>query len=239
MRRNTVLLAVAVVVVVLAVGWGLDRLIRVGAQSVVARAVQTQTGVAQRPTVKIDATVFVWEAVRGRYDQISIDVHGINTDSLRIADVQAVARGVHVSFHDVLVRDFQQVVIERTDETAYLRYGDINDYLKAIGRRVKLAPGKRPGEVKVTGTVTVLGRDISASADAKVNAGPGRLDIVPASVDSGLSGLDSASRAVLGQALTVRIPLSALPFGQKLTGIDVRSGDIVVHAAGTNVVFSG
>lgn len=238
-RRSTVLLAAGVVLTVVLVGWGVDRLIRIGAQSVVARAVQKQTGVTQRPKVEIDAGVFVWQAIRGRYDRISIDVQDIETDNLRIADVQAVARGVHLSFHDVLVRDFQQVVIERTDETAYLRYADINNYLKAIGRRVTLAPGKRPGEVKVTGTVTVLGRNISASADAKASAGPGRLDIVPTSIDSGLSGLDSASRAVLGQALTVRVPLTALPFGQKLTGIDVGKANIVVHAAGTGVVFSG
>jgi hypothetical protein len=234
--ERTVALALVVILGTVGLGWGVDYLVRVGAQSVVARTVQARTGVAGRPSVEMNGTVFLWQAVRGRYNDVRIGVRDLTSGPLTIARVDATLHGVHVPFHSVLVRDVNRIVVDRSDETAILRYDDLNRYLKSLGSPLTVAP-LDGGQLKLTGTVSALGRTFSASADARVSAAPGGLDVTPTSIDTGVSALDRASQALLGSQFTFRVPLTALPFGQQVTSISVAREAITVDAAGTAVVL--
>ena len=52
-----------------------------------------------------------------------------------------------------------------------------------------------------------------------------------------MTGLDRATRLLLGQRFTVVVPLQALPFGHRVTGIDVRDDGVHVRAVGEAVII--
>jgi len=62
------------------------------------------------------------------------------------------------------------------------------------------------------------------------------LYITPSRYDSGLGALDSTTALLLGQRLTIQIPLDQVPFAQTITGVQVHDDNIVVRAEGHDVV---
>ncbi|TWH71651.1 Protein of unknown function (DUF2993) [Modestobacter roseus] len=232
--RATVLLGVAVVLGTLLLLWGADRLARWGAESVLARGIQQATGVAERPTVQVHGTFFLAQAVQGRYDDVEVSLDVVSSGPMSVDAVTARLNGVHVSFHDLLVQDTAPVWVERSVTEAFLGYDDLNRYLEVTGRPVTVgaAPG---GEVRLTGTVGLLGRPVSASALADVSPRDGTLAVSPRALDTG-TPLDAAGEALLGQRFEFLVPLDLLPFGQELAAIETTEDGLVLGVRGTDVV---
>lgn len=233
---RTVALAVAVIAFVIGLLVVSDYLSRVGAQSLIARAVQHETGSPDRPHVDLHGLFFLPQVVDGVYGNVEIDVADVHRGPVNIAEIDAHLYNVHVPFHDVLTRQVHRIVVERTDEVARLRYADLNAYLRAQQIPLTIGPAGH-GSVKFTGTVQVLGADVSASADAKVAARGHTLYITPVQFDTGLGAIDQASRLLLAQRFTVTVPLRSLPFGQTITGAQATASGVTVRAKGTDVVL--
>ncbi|MGY1838894.1 MULTISPECIES: LmeA family phospholipid-binding protein [unclassified Modestobacter] len=232
--RTTVLVGISVVLGTALLLWGADRLARWGAEAALAQAVQEATGIAERPSVQVHGGFFLLQAVQGRYDDVGISVREVSSGPMSIDSVEARLTGVHVSFHDLLVRDPGPVWIERSVGEAFLGYDDLNRYLEITGRPVTVGPAPG-GEVRLTGTVGLLGRPISASALAQLSPRGGALAISPTAVDTG-TPLAPASRLLLGQRFALLVPLDPLPFGQELTAIEAGQDGLVVQVQGTDVV---
>lgn len=232
--RGTVAVAASVLLGIVLLLWGSDWAARWGAQSLLARTVQSATGVPDRPTVHLHGTFFLPQVVRGRYDDVEITLHGLTDGPLRIDSVHADLYGVHVPFHDVLVRDVGPVPIDRSAEQAFLTYADLNRYLKATDRPVRLeqAPG---GQTELTGTVRILGHSVSASARARLSVDNGALQVSPTQLDTN-TALDAASKVLLGRRFSFTVPLDPLPFGQQLTSVQPRGDGVEVTAQGHDVV---
>lgn len=239
-RRRSIITALLALGVLAGVLWGVDALARYGAQAAVSRDIGQSVHQTGTPTVHIHGVFFLPQVVRGRYGQVDVTLHGVQERALRIDQVQAVLYGVHVSLHDVLTGSVSRVPIDSTRERLRLRYTDLNAYLAATGRPVTLSrdSGGSGGTVRVTGSVTVLSHQVSATADAKVTARQGAIAITPTDVHTGNAVLDSLSRALLRQRLTVEVPTTSLPFGQQITAIHAGSGSLSVRAAGSNVVLT-
>lgn len=214
--------------------WGADALARVGAQSLVARQVQDATGTSAAPEVHVRGALFLPQLVRGRYDEVDVTTRDVTSGSLTIARVDSVLTGVALPFHDVLLRDVRGLTIDRSTQHARLTYRAVDRYLHATGRPLTLAPAE-DGQVQVSGTLSVLGSSIDVSGDVSLSASDGQLQVTPRSTDTGSSGLDSASRALLGQRLTFAVPLQSLPFGHHLAAVDPGSSAIAVTAVSTDV----
>ncbi|NIH65806.1 LmeA family phospholipid-binding protein [Modestobacter marinus] len=225
----------SVVVGTLLLLWGADRLARWAAESLLARDVQQATGVAERPSVQVRGLVFLLQAVQGRYDDVEVTLSEVSSGPMSVDRVEARLSGVHVSFHDLLVQEPGPVWIERSVGEAFLGYDDLNRYLQVTGRPVEI--GAAPGEeVRLTGTVDLLGQSVSASALAQLSPESGALSIAPTALDTETE-LAPASRLLLGQRFSLRVPLDPLPFGQELTAIEGAEDGLVVRAEGTDVVL--
>jgi hypothetical protein len=129
------------------------------------------------------------------------------------------------------------MLIDHTTELVTLSYAEIDNYLKAIGTPVSISSAGDQ-QVRFTGSVSVLGSQVSASADGRVAARGNTLYITPSRYDSGLGALDSTTALLLGQRLTIQIPLDQVPFAQTITGVHVNDDNIVVRAEGRDIVVN-
>jgi hypothetical protein len=65
----------------------------------------------------------------------------------------------------------------------------------------------------------------------------GVVQATPKQIDTGTSGLDQATRLLLGDRLSFTLPIERLPYGQKLTAATPYDDGIEVEAHGTGVVL--
>ena len=233
-RRSTAALAAVAVLSAVLVLWGADALARWGAESLVARHAQTATGVLERPSVEIRGTFFLPQVLSGRYQEVEVTVEDLVSGPMRIERLDAELRGVHLTFHDLLLQKNVPIYVASTRERAALTYEDINHYLEVTGRQVRIEAAP-DGEARLTGTVEVFGRDVSASALAVLEAADGELIVRPTELDTG-AAIGTASRLLLQQRFSFVVPLDPLPYGRRLTDIAVSEDGIVVGVQGTNIV---
>ncbi|TQN41217.1 DUF2993 family protein [Blastococcus colisei] len=233
-RAATVASVAGVVLGVLLLLWGADWLARRAAETLVARTLQEQTGTFDRPSVKVRGPFFLPQVLRGRYAEVDIVMHGVSSGPLRIETVEAELRDVYLSFHDLLYRNTDQLVIAETEAEALLTYEDLNRYLEMTGRPLTVEDAAS-GELRVTGSVDVLGATLDASADAAIGADDGALVVEPTRI-GGVDGLDRVSELLLGQRFTFRVPLDPLPFAQEITDIELVESGVVVDVAGSWII---
>jgi LmeA-like phospholipid-binding len=214
--------------------WGVDRAARWGAEALLARIVQTATGVPQPPEVEVHGGLVLLQTLRGRYDDVEVRVHGLSSGPLQVDVLDSRLTGVHLPFHDVLLQDPGELFIEHARAQASLTYAELNQYLQATGRPVRLSRGATMAQL--TGSVPVLGQQVTASTQASLAPAGGSLAIRPTEVVTG-AALDAAGRLLLRQRLTVLVPLDLLPFGSDLRDAAVGSTGIQVRARGSQVVL--
>lgn len=234
-RRQWLLPAVVFVVAVVLLLWAADWLARRVAESVLASSVQQGTGTAGPPSVDVHGTFFLPQVLRGRYDRVDIAAEGLVSGPLRIDSLDARLTDVHLGFGDLLRGRTDRIVIGAAEERALLTYADLNRYLELTGRPFDVAPAA-DGRLKLTGSVEVLDRTLDASAEARLTTADGALLVEPTRIGAARE-LDRISRLLLGERFTVRVPLDPLPFGQRLTGVQVARDGVRVDAAGTGVVL--
>src|SRR3712207_1280278 len=212
-------------------GWGADALARMGAEALLARNIQNATGVSEPPVVDVKGFAFVPQVVRGAYNEVHVTTRGIASGPLRVERVDSQLFDVRVPFHDVLVQDIRRVGISRSIEDVTLRYEDLNAYFDATGRPLQLAPAEN-GEARLTGVVDVLSQRVQVSATATLSVANEALRITPREVNTGSTTLDQASRLLLGQRLSLSVPLGTLPFGHQLTNVAASADGIHLRAEG-------
>ncbi|MGY1707407.1 DUF2993 domain-containing protein [Geodermatophilus sp. SYSU D00697] len=233
-RRRTAALALTVVLGTVLLLWSGDRLARWGAESVLARAVQEQTGVLERPTVTLEGGgPVLLQALRGRYDAVAVDVDSLSSGPLRVEDYTADLEGVYLSFHDLLDGNTAHVHVERAAEAAFLTYDDLDRYLRFAGRDldVEAADG---GRLRVSGTVDVLGEVRTVSALVGVGTEDAALVLRPTRLEAA-EPLDGLSELLVSQRFTVRVPLDPLPLGQVVEEVRVQPGGVAIRTSGTAV----
>jgi hypothetical protein len=234
-RGRTAIEVVIFVTAVFFLGWGADALAREGAEVLLSRNIQHATGVVERPVVTVRGFAFVPQVVRGAYNEVDVSTQGITSGPLRIEHVDSQLFDVRVPFHDVLVQDIRRVGVGRSVEDVTLRYEDLNAYFAVTGRPLQLAPADN-GEVTITGSVVVLGRQVQVSAAVALSVAGETLRINPRQIDTGTASLDQASRLLLGQRLTLSVPLGTLPFGHQLTSVTASGDAIRLRAEGTAII---
>ncbi len=234
--KRTTLQVVALVVGILLVLWGADTLARFGAESLLARNVQDATGVTQRPEVHVRGILFLPQVIRGAYNEVDVTTVGITSGPLRLERVDSTLSDVRVAFHDVLVRDVRRVGIGKSEERVTLTYSDLNAYFETTGRTLRLAAAD-DAETTITGSLNVLGRPLHATANVSLSVDNGAVKITPREIKTDSGALDKASRLLLGQRLTLTVPMGTLPFGHQLTSAEPYHDGIRVQAEGTGIVL--
>jgi hypothetical protein len=211
MRRVVIVLLVILGLLVVA-----DRVALAAAERVVAGRIQTDQGLSARPDVTIHGFPFLTQALSGRYDQVTVHVRGLRDRTVPVQKLTVDLRGVHVPLGAVTSGHLSRVPVDRAAATILLSYADVNSYLG--GHHLSVSQGGN-GEIKVTGSVTVAGHTVSASASGKID----------------VRGSDLV--VAVGQGLDFTIPLGGLPFRIALVGAKATKAGIEVSATASGLVL--
>jgi hypothetical protein len=211
MRRLPVLAVVLVALLIV-----VDRVAVGAADHLVAARIQTQENLPSRPAVSIAGFPFLTQAVRGRYDDVTLTVHHYDRAAVRVDTIRVQLHGVHVSLGAVFSQHVSSVPVDSASARVLLSYDDLNAYLRPKGITVSSDGDAR---VRVSGSVTVAGQRLTASGAATID------------VTSDSLVLHAANAA------TVAIPLSGLPFGIRLQSAKATNRGIEVTATAQGLVL--
>lgn len=212
MSGRRLLIALAVIVALLVVA---DRVAVASADHVVAGRIQAEQGLDSRPSVSIHGFPFLTQAIGGTYTDVTLTMHDLRRGGVPVRTLSVRLRGVHVPLRAVLSQRLHSVPIDHATATVLITFADLNAFLDPRHLHVDAASG---GRLRVTGSVTLLGRTLSAS-------GTGRLDVKGDDVVVGV-----------GHGLDFTIPLGSLPFRIVLVGAHATSQGVVVTATASGLV---
>jgi hypothetical protein len=212
---------------------------RVGAQlagSTVAQRVQESTGLTDPPQVDITGFPFLTQALAGRYDRVEVSAVGVPAGELRLDRLDATLLGVHVPLQQALSGLVERVPVEAVEARALVGYDQLAQ--RSGDRQLRVAPAEDGRRVRVTGSVDVLGRTLSAVAISRVEVVDGAVVVTAEEIEVGSEAADElVSRALRGR-LDLSIPVTGLPYGLQVTGLDVGPDGVVVLAAAADTVLS-
>jgi hypothetical protein len=138
---------------------------------------------------------------------------------------------VHLPLRDALAGSVDAVPVDRVRGTALLDYGELSS--RAHGLRVS-PDGDR---LRVEGSVTVLGRRLTAAASSTVRLSGDEVLVRAQSFSTGSGPVDRLLGLALGDRYDFGVRLAALPFGLHLTGLGVRPDGLAVQVAGGPTVL--
>lgn len=228
MKRLVVTLVVLLVLLLVA-----DRVGAAVASRAVADQVQT-AGSATQAEVEIGGFPFLTQALGGRYDEVEVVARDVPAGDLTVSRLEATLRGVEVPLSEAISGSVRSVPVASVDARALLAYDELAG--RSGDRRLALAPaGDR---VRVTGSVRVLGQTVSVTAVSRLEVTEGELVVTAESYEVGNAAADALLTRALGGRLDLRIPVTGLPYGLQVTGVEVQPDGVVVLARGGATVLS-
>jgi DUF2993 family protein len=218
--RRTKFLSISAVVLVVAV-LGADRGAKLAAERVAAGRLQTALSTSQRPTVDLGGFPFLPDLISRKFSHITVDLVGASGGKVSIAHIHADLYGVSRQGDGI-----------RADEIS--GYGNITyDALTKAATPLQVGFGGN-GLIQITTTVTVLGRELSASASGRPRIEGNTLIIKPERAATSVTGDAGGAAAAVPE---VRVALRNLPPNLKVK--ELVPIDPKVNADGVDFTFSG
>ena len=220
-------------VVLVALVVAADRIGVVVAQRAVASQVEKEF--SERPDVSIEGFPFLTQALGGRYSSVRVSGRDLSAGGERLSEFDATLSGLELPLSDALSGSVSAVPVDRLSARVVLSYDDLQRRLR--DRRLALAPGP-DGLLRVTGSVTVLGRKLSASALSSVAVSGTNVVVTARRFETGAGPADRVLTAALGKRLDFTARIGQLPYGLRLTGVQIRPEGVVATAAAQDAVLT-
>ncbi len=227
LRALRILLTIAVVLGgLLAVG---DRLAVSAAESEAADRLRAAQGLSAQPEVSIRGFPFLTQFMDRRFEQVDLAMTGaaatVGGKQVRLGELTAELHGVRVE------GDFTRAVAATATGTARVPYDEL---AKVSESDVTIGYGGN-GKIKVTGSVELLGRQITRSVLSTVSTVDGdtirvRADEVPG---QGLPGLEELVR----QRTDFERDVTGFPAGLEIRDVEAAPDGLMVTVGGADVVL--
>src|SRR6266511_3481877 len=117
------------------------------------------------------------------------------------------------------------------------QFTDLTVYAKLRGLHVPFSEVVSGESVRVAGTLTVFGQTFSASAHARAEVRDGTVIVTADHAQVLGVRLPNAALALVERGLSFALPVRNLPFGLRLTGVQVGATDLKVSAEADHVVL--
>lgn len=210
-----------------------DRISLVLTQNAVAAQLQTSGGLSTRPDVSIRGVPFLTQAFAGEYDDVEVSAQDVTAGGGRLSKLDVTLRGVHVPLSDALSGSVEAVPVDALRATVLLSYADMARQLR--DRRLTVAPAG--DQVRVSGSVQVLGRTITASALSSVTLSGSSVVVTAKRFEVGNTVADRAVTAALAGRFDFVIRVGQLPYGLTMSSLAVRPEGVVATADATQTVL--
>lgn len=228
MRR---LLVVAVVLLALLLA--VDRAGAALATRAVASAVLSSGQVDGRPSVSFGGFPLLTQALSGRYDANSLSGAGL-ADEQGVSSFDAQLSGVELPLSQALSGDVSQVPVERVTGGVLITYAELERRLGA--RRLTLSAA---GDLlRVTGSVSVAGRTLQASALSSLAVSGSSVVVTAERFEVGNQPADRALSALLGKRFDFRFSVGKLPYDLQLRSVAVQPGGVRAEATAVSTVLT-
>ncbi|MFI5806600.1 DUF2993 domain-containing protein [Streptomyces sp. NPDC051561] len=210
-----------------------DRLAVNYAESEVAAKVRTSQGLSAEPQIDIKGFPFLTQILAKELDQVDVTIEGVEASAegkkLKLGKMTA-------ELHDVVLSgNFSSATAASATGTAVISYADLT---RAAGDKdVKVGYGGN-GKVKVTGTVSVLGREISRSVNSTVALQDGGKAISVHADEVPGQGIPALEGMIRKKIDFVR-QIGGLPNGLKLDKVTPVETGVEIGVTGTNVHLAG
>ena len=184
-------------------------------------------GVVQ-PHVTIHGFPFLTQALRKRFDHVTV-----TAASVRRGDLSA--RDVHADLRDVRVLSTSSGTAGQVTGDGVVPWSEI---ATVADLPVTLSAGP-DGTARVTGSVTVLGQTLSVAADATVTVVDDEIRIRPTRVSLASGGLlDTALTQTIERRLELAYPIRGLPAGVQVTSLTPETDGVRAHVTATDIGVS-
>ena len=212
-----------------------DRLALVAAEHAVASQLQQSGDLSVRPSVSIRGVPFLTQAVSGHYSSVRVHAEDVAAGGERLSKFAASLDGVDVPLSDALSGSVDKVPVDHLSARVVRSYADLQQRLRY--RRMTLSQAS-DGLLRVKGSVSVLGRTVSASALSSVRLSGTNVVVTAQRFEVGASPADRVLTAALGKRLDFTARIGTLPYGLKLTGVRIAPEGVVASATAKDAVLT-
>jgi hypothetical protein len=210
-----------------------DRISLVLSERAVATQLQTSGGLSTRPDVSIRGMPFLTQAFAGKYDDVEVSADEVTAGGGRLSRLDVTLRGVHVPLSDALSGSVSSVPVDALRATVLLSYADIG--LQLRDRRLTVAPAG--DQVRVSGSVQVLGRTVTASALSTVTLSGSTVVVTANRFEVGHAVANRAVTAALAGRFDFVIRVGQLPYGLVMSSLRVAPEGVVATADASHTVL--
>lgn len=208
-----------------------DRILVAAAENVVAGRVQLAADLEEEPAVQVSGFPFLTQAVRGVYRRVEIRMPGLTAEGQRLSDLTVRLQGVHAPLGQMLGSE-SAITVRADSATASV----VVPYALVEAQVPDGMEVRRAGDrLRISGRFSLLGREVTGNAVVAVRVREDRLVFRAQRVEA-------AGQTISGQAaerFNFSVDMGQLPFGLRVTGVDVVAGGMRVRATGTDLLLSG
>lgn len=220
-RRGRVWLIIIAILAALLVG--ADRVAASITEDRLAAKIQSSQHLSQKPSVSIGGFPFLTQVASRNFGHATVDIADFTSGGVPIAHIRADLTGVHVS------SGYNSATVDTLVGTATLDYSAVSQVLSRDISQIGQVNLRQGTGNQVKASYSVLG--VTISADVAVNLLSGNtLEFKTTKVNTPLSGLGIST-----SGFDVKVPLNGLPFGMRLSSLNVTSTGVDISATGTNV----
>jgi hypothetical protein len=228
-RRLLVVLLVLFALVAFA-----DRVGAVVAGRAVAAQLQSSGSLSVRPEVEVRGIPFLTQAVAGRYEDVRVRATDVPVGETTVRELTAMLSGVRAPLEQAISGSLPEVRVDQVQAQALLSYEALS--LRSGERALTLsAEGER---VRVRGSVRVGGVSLEAEALSAVELRGDVLVVTAQELKVGDERVDRAIERALQGRLDLRVPVSGLPYGLRLTDVRIDPDGIRLQASARDTVLS-
>lgn len=223
MRKGLLLVLVLLIGLVIAA----DRVGVVVAQDEIAKYVASEYGLDHKPKVKIKGFPFLTQALKGRYDEIDINIGDFAQLGYHLTGTVVTLKGVDAPLSDALHTDASHMVADTATSAATVPYADVD---KDAPRGMKVsAKGK---DLQVRGPVTVLGISRTVTATVSLRPSGHSVRVLPQTVAANGTTIPIA---LVQQAFSFTMPVRGLPPNTRISEVRVDPDGLRVTTTGDHL----
>lgn len=209
--------------------------------SAVAAEEKKQDITSATTDVNVAGFPFLTQVARGVYDQITIDLGGLKSGSLRVSTLHIDAFDVHAKAGDLLQGE-TKARAERVSGVATIAWDQLPDLLDYAGLNFGDATFAQSGDgVRVTGTAKVNDQKVPVAATAKFSVSNNQIKVKIS--DASIAGTQLPQEATdyinqLQDSLSVGYKVPPLPFGLTVRKVAATKEGLAVTATAKDVALA-